>query len=70
MKSIKYQIEKKAKEGYEYQNGFFTYGYETNKNRAIKMAEEIVKNDKREARVRTWCGQLILELKPENYNKN
>ena len=63
MKSIKYYIEKKRKEPQSWNNGYFTYGLETSKKRAIKMAEEIVKKDKRDVRIRENFGKIILELK-------
>ena len=63
MKSMKYYIEKKSKEPQSWNDGYFTYGIETNKKRAIKMAEEIIKKDKRNVRVKGSFGKIILELK-------
>ena len=63
MKSIKYYIEKKRKEPQSWNNGYFTYGLETSKKRALKMAEEIIKKDKINARVKGSFGKIILELK-------
>lgn len=52
-----YEILKKAKQGYEYNNGFYTYGYESNRKRAISIAKTLGN-----AKVRKYLtGKIIFE---------
>lgn len=63
--TINYYIEKEAREGYKWNDGFYSYGFESNKKRAIEGANQLAQKEKRKVRVKTWGGKVIFET---NYN--
>ena len=56
---INYYVEKKSKYG----EGYYTYGVESSKIRAIKMAKEI------NGRVKDWRGKMIYDQVWEEVKK-
>ena len=64
---IKYYIQKRATSGYEWDDGYYDYMLESNKQHAIKLAKEETANSGRSTRVKRWDGRIICTLKGKLY---
>lgn len=58
---VKYYVQRKAKSGYEWDEGYFNSVLESNKTRAIKEAKRIAEKYGKKVRVKNWKGKIIFE---------